>query len=105
MSGINKTYDGLADLILRDQLAFICNRDLELFLREREPKSLEQSSKLADQYKEARYTDILNLTFKINERQDLGQGRDHLHLLFEGIIIKAHNLLEDHVLFVVIKNT
>ena len=68
MSGINKTYDGLADLILRDQLAFICNRDLELFLREREPKSLEQASKLADQYKEARYTDILNLTFKINER-------------------------------------
>ena len=54
MSGINKTYDGLADLILRDQLAFICNRDLELFLREREPKSLEQASKLADQYKEAR---------------------------------------------------
>ena len=36
--------------------------------------------------------------------QDLGQGRDHLHLLFEGIIIKAHNLLEVHVLFVVIKN-
>ena len=68
MSGINKTYDGLADLILRDQLAFICNRDLELFLREREPKSLEQASKLADQYKEARYTDILNLTFKIIER-------------------------------------
>ena len=37
--------------------------------------------------------------------QDLGQGRDHLHLLFEGIIFKAHNLLEDHVLFLVIKNT
>ena len=37
--------------------------------------------------------------------QDLGQGRDHLHLLFEGIIIKAHSLLEGHVLFVVIKNT
>ena len=67
MSGMNKTYDGLADLIFRDQLAFICNRDLELFLREREPKSLEQASKLGDQYKEARYTDILNLTFK-NER-------------------------------------
>ena len=31
MSGINKTYEGLADLILRDQFAFICNRDLELF--------------------------------------------------------------------------
>ena len=35
--------------------------------------------------------------------QDLGQGQGHLHLLFEGIIIKAHNLLEDHVLFMEIK--
>ena len=66
--GINKTYKGLADLILRDQLAVIHNKDLELFLREREPKSLEQASKLADQYKEARYTDIVNLTFKANDR-------------------------------------
>ena len=40
MSGINKTFEGLADLILRDQLAFICNRDLELFLRERDPSHL-----------------------------------------------------------------
>ena len=29
MSGINKTYDGLADLLLRDQLAFVYNRDLK----------------------------------------------------------------------------
>ena len=36
MSGINKTYDGLADLILRDQLAFIFNRDLPLFYLEKE---------------------------------------------------------------------
>ena len=55
-------------MILREQLTFICNRDLELFLREREPKSLEQASKLADQYKEARYVDIVSLTYKNNER-------------------------------------
>ena len=39
----------------------------ELFVREREPKSLEQASKLADQYKEARYVDIVSLTYKNNE--------------------------------------
>ena len=55
-------------MILREQLTFICNRDLELFLREREPKSLEQASKFADQYKEARYVDIVSLTYKNNER-------------------------------------
>ena len=68
MASIEKSYEGLQDLILREQLTFICNRDLELFLREREPKSLEQASKLADQYKEARYVDIVSLTYKINER-------------------------------------
>ena len=44
MASIEKSYEGLQDLILREQLTFICNRDLELFLREREPKSLEQAS-------------------------------------------------------------
>ena len=68
MASIEKSYEGLQDLILREQLTFICYRDLELFLREREPKSLEQASKLADQYKEARYVDIVSLTYKNNER-------------------------------------
>ena len=64
MASIEKSYEELQDLILREQLTSICNRDLELFLREREPKSLEQASKLADQYKEARYVDIVSLTYK-----------------------------------------
>ena len=42
MASIEKSYEGLQDLILREQLTFICNRDLDLFLRQREPKSLEQ---------------------------------------------------------------
>ena len=71
MASIEKSYEGLQDLILREQLTFICNRDLELFLCEREPKSLEQASKLADQYKEARYVDIVSLTYKSNERSRL----------------------------------
>ena len=68
MASIDKSYEGLQDLILREQLTFICNRDLELFLREREPKSLEQASTFADQFKEARYVDIVSLTYKNNER-------------------------------------
>ena len=32
MASIEKSYEGLQDLILREQLTFICNRDLELFL-------------------------------------------------------------------------
>ena len=61
---------------MREQLTFICNRDLELFLREREPKSLEQASKLADQYKEARFIDIVCLTYKNNDSQGQGQTQN-----------------------------
>ena len=68
MASIEKSYEGLQDLILREQLTFVCNIELELFLHEREPKSLEQASELADQYKEARYVDIVSLTDKNNER-------------------------------------
>ena len=68
MASIEKSYVGLQDLILREQLTFICNRDLEIFLREREPKSLEQASKFADQYKESRYVDIVSLNYKNIER-------------------------------------
>ena len=32
MSGIEKTFENLQDLILRDQLTFICNRDLKIIL-------------------------------------------------------------------------
>ena len=53
MASIDKSYEGLQDLILREQLTFIYNRDLELFLRKREPKSFKQGSNLEVQYKEA----------------------------------------------------
>ena len=68
MASIDKTYEGLQDLILGEQLTFICKWDLELFLCEREPKSFEQASKFADQYKEARYVDIVSLIYKFNDR-------------------------------------
>ena len=68
MARIEKKYECLADLVLRDQLAFICNKEMKLFLKEREPESLEHASNLADLLKEARYTDIVNLTFKGKDR-------------------------------------
>ena len=76
MASIDKSYEGLQDLILREQLTFICNRDLELFLQEREPKSLEQGSKLEDQYKEVRYVNIVSFTYKTMK----GQG----HVLIQS---------------------
>ena len=50
----DKTFEGLLDLILRDQFIQSCGKDLTLFLRERVPKSVDEMSKLANQFKEAR---------------------------------------------------
>ena len=46
MVGIEKTHEGLAELILRDQLVFICNKEIKLF--QKEPEGLEHASKIAD---------------------------------------------------------
>ena len=48
MAGIEKTHEGLAVLILRGKLVFICNNEIELFLKEKEPEWLEHASKLTD---------------------------------------------------------
>ena len=64
MSKIDKTFQGLADLILRDQFLHVCNRDLSLFIKERIPKSIDEMSTLADQFREARFTNAASLVSK-----------------------------------------
>ncbi|XP_033761705.1 uncharacterized protein LOC117343459 [Pecten maximus] len=54
MAGIEKSFEGLKDLMVRDQFLRACGTDLTLFLKERIPKSIGEMSKLADQYAEAR---------------------------------------------------
>ncbi|XP_033739239.1 uncharacterized protein LOC117326590 [Pecten maximus] len=49
-----KTYEGLKDLILRDQFLQVCGSELKLFLKERIPQSIADMAKIADQYAEAR---------------------------------------------------
>lgn len=58
---VNKTFQGLYDLVLRDQFLSICNKDLILFLKERIPNNIQDMCALADQYKEARCANIQTL--------------------------------------------
>lgn len=53
LANIEKNYQGLTDLLLREQYINGCNRELSLFLKERKPKSISDMSKLAEQYTEA----------------------------------------------------
>ena len=54
LSGINKTYDGLEDFMVREQYLSTCGQDLAIFLRERIPKNTKEMTRLAEQYIEAR---------------------------------------------------
>ena len=49
-----KTYVGLFDLVMREQFLQTCAKDLAVFLKERQPESVELMAKFADQYLEAR---------------------------------------------------
>ncbi|XP_061180784.1 uncharacterized protein LOC133189428 [Saccostrea echinata] len=52
----NKTYEGLKDLMLREQFILCCNKELSLFLKERIPPSIQDMARYADQFVEARAT-------------------------------------------------
>lgn len=54
MAKVPRTFDGLYDLMLRDQFIHICSQDLRLFLKERIPDNLKKMADLADQFKDAR---------------------------------------------------
>lgn len=56
LSGIDKSYDELKALIVRQQLVSQCNSDLQVFIREKHPKSTDEALNLAERYREARRT-------------------------------------------------
>ena len=53
LSGIEKTFHALQDLMVREQFLHKCDKGLEIFLRERAPKDVAQLTGLAEQYVEA----------------------------------------------------
>ena len=74
MSKTNKTFDGLFDLVMRDQFLHVCSKDLSLFLRERTPSSMADMADLADQFREARLTTASNLTAKAHAHSSQSGG-------------------------------
>ena len=50
LTGIEKTFDGLCDLLLCEQYLNTCSTDLAIFVRERAPRNVTELTKLAEQY-------------------------------------------------------
>ncbi|XP_053378778.1 uncharacterized protein LOC128548205 [Mercenaria mercenaria] len=53
LAGIEKTYESLCDLMIREQFIEGCSAELAVFLKERTPKSMDEITRLAEQYIEA----------------------------------------------------
>ena len=53
LSKTAKSFDGLRDLIVKEQFINSCPKELAIHLRERAPETLEQISQIADQYLQA----------------------------------------------------
>ena len=53
LSDTERTFDGLKDLIMKEQFIDSCPKDLAIHMRERAPETLAKIAKIADQYLEA----------------------------------------------------
>ena len=53
MAGADKSFNGLKDLLLREQFINASQRDLALFFKERKPGNISEMAELAEQYLEA----------------------------------------------------
>ena len=53
MDKTEKIYDGIKDLVLREQFLNKCTTELRLFLEERKPRNVKDMSRLAEQYSDA----------------------------------------------------
>jgi len=65
LAKVEKTFEGLKDLFVKEQYLSVCPTDLALFLRERAPENLENLSVLAQQYQDAHKSRIAS---QINRR-------------------------------------
>ena len=54
LSNTDRSFEGLKDLIVKEQFIDSCPKELAIHLRERAPETLVQIAKIADQYLEAR---------------------------------------------------
>ncbi|XP_023932734.1 uncharacterized protein LOC112042433 [Lingula anatina] len=53
LSEVEDTVESLNDLIIREQFMSTCSNELSVFLKERKPRTVDEMTRLAEQYLEA----------------------------------------------------
>ena len=64
LSNTDRSFEGLKDLIVKEQFIDSCPKELAIHLRERAPETLVQIAKIADQYLEAHGKHLFSSTSK-----------------------------------------
>ena len=64
LSHTERSFEGLKDLVVTEQIIDSCPKELAIHLRERAPETLDQISKIADQYLEAHGKHLLGSATK-----------------------------------------
>lgn len=73
LAGAEATYDGLKDIMLREQFIQSSGKNLALFLKERKPRSVTEMAQLADQYNEAHMAE-----FRTQKQLPHQSGKNHV---------------------------
>jgi len=68
LANVEKDFEGLKNLVVREQYLERCSVQLAIFLRERKPKDLDELGSIAEQYLEAHANK--NATRKVESRAE-----------------------------------
>jgi hypothetical protein len=79
LTEIEKTYDSLQELLIKEQYINTCSTEMKIYLRERAIKDIDELVSLAERYTEARYSEesTENQTKKQNVHQAAGAKQVH----------------------------
>ena len=50
LANVDATFYGLKNLIIKEQVMHVCPRDLNIYLQERAPRTLDELSKIVERY-------------------------------------------------------
>ena len=88
---IEKSFDALLDLMLREQFVLNCNKPLAVFLKERIPKTSKEMACLAEQYVEARGETNCSIVDHAPSRYKTNKTDNHGNLNIDSKVMAKPN--------------
>eukprot|EP00105_Crassostrea_gigas_P046081 XP_019930229.1 PREDICTED: uncharacterized protein LOC105347349 [Crassostrea gigas] len=93
MEKVNKNHDNLVDVLMREQLTNSSSRDLQIWLKERQPKSVEEMIELAEAYQNAHKGNQVMNKGPVLQREVRNQGNG-VKIVYTVINLDTYTLSE-----------